>query len=452
MPVDIVVPPLSQTMDTVVLLEWLKAVGEEVEKGEPLFVIETDKASLDVEAPASGVLQTILVEPGNEIEVRSTIGVIGSEGEVGGQRAPVEAPERSVPASGAATEPLEAAGAPTGPKGEPLPEERRNRVPASPRAQHRAEQEGISLAEVTPTGPEGMVVERDVEAYLEAVQEVEKPAPIATPVARRLAEHSGIDLGAVEGTGRQGRVTKDDVEAALADEEERVREGVEWIELSPTRKTIARRMHESQGAAAEVTLTRDVDVTRLVELREQILEDLSEDDSNPTYTDLLLSIVARQLAEHPEVNAITDGERLGMSKSVHVAAAVDTNRGLVTPVVRDADRKGLVQLAQERADLGSRAMDGSIAPDELSGGTFTVTNLGPLGIDAFTPIINPPQIAILGIGRIRTEPAVLGEEVCIRQRMSLSLTFDHRFIDGAPAARFLSDVVRLIESPHLVWL
>ncbi len=449
MAVNIVVPPLSQTMDTVVLLEWLKAVGDEVEKGQPLFVIETDKASLDVEAPASGVLRSTSAEPGDEIEVRSTIGVIEPVGEAVAERA---GPEVSEEAEGVAAAEATEAGVPTGPKGRPLPEERRNRIPASPRARHRAEQEGISLAELTPSGPQQMIVERDVEAYLEQVKAEEEVPPTATPVARRLAEHAGMDLAEVEGTGPQGRITKEDVEGVLAEQREAAPEGIEWIELSPTRSTIARRMQESQQTAAEVTLTREVDTTRLVELREEILADLSEEDPRLTYTDLLLSIVARQLAEHPEVNGITDGERIGLSESIHVAVAVDTDRGLMTPVVRDADQKGLLRLAEERAALVGRALDGSIAPDELSGGTFTITNLGPLGIDAFTPIINPPQIAILGIGRIRPQPAVCDGEVCIRQRMSLSLTFDHRFIDGAPAARFLSDVVRLIERPHLVWL
>lgn len=449
MPVNIVVPPLSQTMDTVVLLEWLKDVGQTVEKGEPLFVIETDKASLDVEAPASGVLRSTSAEPGDEIEVRSTIGVIEPVGEVVAERA---GPEVSEEAEGVAAAEAPEAGVPTGPKERPLPEERRSRIPASPRARHRAEQEGISLAELTPSGPQQMIVERDVEAYLEQVKVEEEIPATATPVARRLAEHAGMDLAEVEGTGPQGRITKEDVEGVLAEQKEAAPEGIEWIELSPTRSTIARRMQKSQQAAAEVTLTREVDATRLVELRQQILADLSEDDPRLTYTDLLLSIVARQLAEHPEVNGITDGERIGLSESIHVAVAVDTDRGLMTPVVRDADQKGLLQLAEKRAALVGRVLDGSIAPDELSGGTFTITNLGPLGIDAFTPIINPPQIAILGIGRIRARPAACDGEVCIRQRMFLSLTFDHRFIDGAPAARFLSDVVRLIERPHLVWL
>ncbi|MGD2145044.1 MAG: 2-oxo acid dehydrogenase subunit E2 [Anaerolineae bacterium] len=446
MAVDIVVPPLSQTMNTVVLLEWLKDVGDEVEKGEPLLIIETDKASLEIEAPASGVLQSISAAPGDEVEIRSTIGAIDPE--AGGAPGAGDAKTAAKPAGRPAPEPA----APTGPRGEPLPEERRSRILASPRARSLAEREGVPLTGLTPTGPQQMIVERDVKATLEEARRGPKAAPSATPVARRLAEHAALDLSAVEGSGRNGQITKRDVEEALAQQGGPPSEGVRWVELSATRDTIACRMRESQQAAAEVTLMRDADCTELVRLREQILEDLSEEDPRPTYTDFLLSIVARGLSEHRNVNAITDGERIGLSRAVHVAVAVDTDRGLLTPVVRDADQKGLLQLAEERAALVTRSLDGSATPQDLSGGTFTITNLGPLGVDAFTPIINPPQIAILGIGRIRPEPAVYQGELCIRQLVSLSLTFDHRFIDGAPAARFLADVVRVIERPHLMWL
>ena len=247
-------------------------------------------------------------------------------------------------------------------------------------------------------------------------------------------------------------MTRADVEAAVQKQTAEVGQGTEWFDLSPVRRTIARRMAESHRAAAEVTLMREVDATEMVTLRRQVLEELSETDPRPTYTDILVSIVARQLRRHPYANATWDGERIGLNPEIHVAVAVDTERGLVTPVVRNADKKGLLELTAERARLVQRALDGTLAPDELSGGTFTITNLGPLGIDAFTPIINPPQTAILGVGRIRPAPAVHEGVLCVRHLMVLSLTFDHRIIDGAPAARFLMDVVWLVEKPHLVWL
>jgi len=406
MAIDIIVPPLSQTMDTVVLVEWLKVVGDEIVKGEPLFVIETDKANLEIEAPVTGILQQILAEPGSEVQARSTIGVVTAAGEPSVTETEPSAtiePRPSVPQAEPAPHARHPHSEATGPDGEPLPPERQQRVFASPRARQLAQREAVPLAEVEATGPRGMIVERDIQTYL---------------------------------------ATREAAAAA----------GIRWIDLSPTRRTIARRMAESHRAAAAVTLMREVDATELVRLRQQILEELSEGDPRPTYTDFLVTIVARQLKRHPYVNAVSDGERIGLSKEIHIAVAVDTERGLVAPVVRNADRKRLLPTAQERAELTQRALDGTITPEELSGGTFTITNLGPLGIDAFTPIINPPQAAILGLGRIHPGPAVHGGELCIRQLMCLSLTFDHRIVDGAPAARFLRDVIRMIEKPHLIWL
>ena len=444
---DVIVPPLSQTMDTVVLVEWLKAVGDEVAKGEPLFVVETDKANLDVEAPASGVLRQVLAEPGEEVEVRSTIGLIAAPGEEIPEEPGLSTfePEAPRPVTAPARP---ASGAMTGPGDQPLPRERLDRIFASPRARRLAQQEGVPLAEVKATGPQRMIVERDVRAYLEA----RKATPAVTPVARRMAEATGLDLATISPAHLGARITRADVEAALEEREAAIVEGVRWIQLPTIRRTIARRMVESQQTAAEVTLTRDVDATELVRLREQILGELTEGDPRPTYTDILVSIVARQLKGHPYVNATTDGGRVGLNDAVHVAVAVDAERGLVMPVVRNADRKGILQLTHERAELVRRALDGTITSDELSGATFTITNLGPLGVDAFTPIINRPQTAILGVGRIRSAPAVHEGELCIRQLMVLSLTFDHRIIDGAPAARFLGDVAQLIEKPYLMWL
>ncbi|MDH7485822.1 MAG: dihydrolipoamide acetyltransferase family protein [Anaerolineae bacterium] len=446
MAVDIIVPPLSQTMDSVLLVEWLKAVGDEVVKGEPLFVIETDKAHLEIEAPASGILQEVLAQAGSEVAVRSTIGVIASADEARPvSPRPEPAPEAARPASRAATAARHPAA--TGPGGQLLPAERQQRIFASPRARRLAQQEGVPLDEVQATGPQQMIVERDIRAYLAQ----RKAVPKATPVARRVAEAAGLDLATLAPLPA-ARITRADVEAALAAREAAAPAGVQWVDLSPTRRTIACRMAESQQAAAEVTLTRQADATELVRLREQILAELSEEDTRPTYTDFLVLIVARQLKRHPHLNAITDGERIGLSEEVHVAVAVDTERGLMAPVLRNADKKGLLQLARERAELVRRALDGIITPEELSGGTFTITNLGSLGVDAFTPIINPPQAAILGVGRICPAPAVHEGQLCIRQLMHLSLTFDHRVVDGAPAARFLGDVVQWIEKPHLIWL
>jgi pyruvate dehydrogenase E2 component (dihydrolipoamide acetyltransferase) len=323
------------------------------------------------------------------------------------------------------------------------------RVFVSPRARRLAEQEGVTLDQVEATGPQHMIVERDVRAYLAE----RPPAPKITPLARRMALEAGLDPATLAPSQPGARITRSDVEAAIAASALPEPVGVQWIEPSPTRRTIALRMAESQRAAAEVTLTRQVDATELVRLREQILVELSEGEARPTYTDVLVTIAGLMLRQHPYLNATATADgRIGLSEEIHIAVAVDTERGLVAPVVRHADQKKLLQIARERAQLTGRAVDGSVTPDELAGGTFTITNLGPLGVDAFTPIINPPQAAILGVGRIHPGPAVHQGELCVRQLMTLSLTFDHRIVDGAPAARFLRDVARLIEKPHLIWL
>lgn len=426
MTVDILVPPLSQTMDTVVLVEWLKQVGDPVVKGEPLFVIETDKARLDVESPATGILTDLLAEPGVEVQVRSKIGLIA-------------APHETAPAPQPAKRPLAIAAG--------LPPARQNRLFASPRARRLAQENGVPLAEVKPTGPQQMIVERDIKAYL-AEQAAARPA--ATPLARRMAQAAGLDLAAIQTERPGARLTRTDVESALS-QPARLPEP-RWIELSPTRRTIARRLVESQQSGAHITLTRAVDATELVNLKVQILAELPDAETRPTYTDFFVAIVARQLRQHPYLNAVADGERFGLSEAIHIGLAVDTERGLVVPVIKHANQKGLLQLAQARIELVRRALGGAITPAELADGTFTLTNLGALEVDAFTPIINPPQVAVLGVGRIRPGPAVYQGELRIRQLLHLSLTVDHRFIDGAPAARFLADVARLIEKPQLWWL
>ncbi|HEX9116407.1 MAG TPA: dihydrolipoamide acetyltransferase family protein, partial [Anaerolineae bacterium] len=224
------------------------------------------------------------------------------------------------------------------------------------------------------------------------------------------------------------------------------------VVLSNLRRTIAQRLHASQQATAAVTLNREVNATELVELRQRILADLPPGAVRPSLTDFLAFVLARSLLAHRELNGVASGETWELVEDVHLALAVDTERGLLAPVIRSAQRKGLLILAAERSDLVGRTRAGRARPEELSGGTFTLTNLGPLGVDAFTPIINPPQIAILGIGRLRTVPAFAAGQVIPAQMMVLSLTFDHRAVDGAPAARLLQDVALWIEKPHTIWL
>ncbi|MFI5395824.1 MAG: dihydrolipoamide acetyltransferase family protein [Candidatus Binatia bacterium] len=260
-------------------------------------------------------------------------------------------------------------------------------------------------------------------------------AIVATPAARKLAKERSIDLATVNGTGPGGRITREDVEAAAA-------AASQGTPLRGMRKSIADRMFKSLQSTAQLTITAEADVTPLVARREQLKKEF-----NLTFTDLLIEAVAGALVAHPRLRLTAEGDRVQPHDEVDVGIAVALDEGLMVPVIRQADKKSLQQIAEESRRLAERARAGSLDVDEVSGGTFTITNLGMYGIDAFTPIINQPQIAILGVGRIVPKPAVHNGQIAIRSMMTLSLTFDHRIVDGAPAAAFLQDVaVRLSRS------
>jgi pyruvate dehydrogenase E2 component (dihydrolipoamide acetyltransferase) len=469
---EIILPKLGQTMEEGTIVEWLKEEGDEVKRGEVIFTTESDKATLEVEAPGKGYLRKILVPAGEMVPVLTVVGLMTrtldedlsgyeEQFQVSGFRSQVAEATTPAPA-----EPE--TGAETRFFGKNLVSQR---IFASPRARKLAREKGVDLSLVVGTGPNGRIAERDVVAYLESL-------PKATPVARRLAEQAGLDLRAVRGSGPGRRVTKEDVERALGEfqvpgfrsqvEEAAVPavaapEGVQpetlkletLKPLSGVRAVIARHMFESHQATAPVTLTTEADATAFVEVREQLKASLADElGFNLGYNDLLIRVVARALREFPYMNARLEGDHatgaIRYLSEVNVALAVDTERGLLVPVVRDADRKGLVEIAREVRGLVERVQAGTALPDELTGSTFTVTNLGAYEIDGFTPIINLPETAILGVGRIKPRPAVVDGEVRVRQTVWLSLTFDHRLVDGAPAARFLRRIKQFIEEPYLL--
>jgi pyruvate dehydrogenase E2 component (dihydrolipoamide acetyltransferase) len=462
MSTEILVPPLSQTMDTVVLVEWLKAEGEKVTKGEPLFVVETDKANLEVEAPASGTLGQITARPGTEVKVKSAIGTILAEGDsLEVPAADDTRPEPPTPIPSPTRHPTY-----IGPDGGPLPADRLSRVFASPRARQLARDAGMSLASIRATGPQGMIVERDIRAAM-LVAAPAAPAPVAsrpeepgiTPVARRLADERGLDWRSVPGTGLRGQVTREDIERFVAAEPNTpsaaipaaptgrvASEILESIPVAGVRALIVERMGQSHRETAPVTLTSEADATALVQLRRR----LAEDGVEVSYNDLFLHLLAHALREHPRLNASLDGDAIEVWRRIDIGLAVDAERGLLVPVVRDVGGKGLEQLATETKSLAERARAGRCRPEELRGSTFTLTNLGMFGIDAFTPLINLPECAILGVGRIKEQPAVVEGQFVTRQMVWLSLTFDHRLVDGGPAARFLQRVAQLVERPHLL--
>ncbi len=453
---EIILPKLGQTVEESRLVEWLKAEGDTVDRGDVLFTVETDKAVLDVEATRKGYLRKILVPGGETVPVLTVVGLI--------TRTADESLGETAPASVAATSPtvgevtadvpnvseMSAAEAEVALMG---------RVFSSPRARKAAREKGVDINAVGGTGPNGRVVERDVVAYASS-------RPKATPVARHVAEQLGVDLGQVSGTGPRGRITKADVQAMTTEAAPAEAapvpvatppapvtpaEALAEVPLTGVRGIIAQRMHESHSVTAPVTLTMEVDATAFVALRERLKISLAAAlGFNVGYNDLLIQVAAKALRRFPYVNARLDGDVIHHLDAVHVGLAVDTERGLLVPHVSNADTKGLMEIARDVRAMADRARSSRSLPDELSGGTFTITNLGMYDVDAFTPIINYPETAILGVGRIKPMPAVVDGEVVVRQKMWLSLTFDHRLVDGAPAARFMQYIKQLVEEPFLL--
>ncbi|NPV09524.1 MAG: 2-oxo acid dehydrogenase subunit E2 [Anaerolineae bacterium] len=447
MATEVIMPKLGQTMEKGTITEWLVKEGQPVRRGEPLFKIESDKAVLDVNAPATGVLRKILVPKGGSAPILSRVGVIAREDEdiaalvgeasPGGAASKAErAPEvEAAPAAG----PQEAAA--ERPAGE--------RVVASPRARRLARLEGVDLAAVTGSGPEGRIVERDVQAYLESL-------PRVTPAAREAARSLGVELTSLPRPQAGDRLTREDilrtvepVRAAGDGGPERPKPEEERQPLTGVRALIAERMVASVHTTAAYTLTTEADATALVAWRERLKARARAGERVPTYNDLLVRLLARALVEYPDLNAHLEGDEIVRSGSVNVGLAVDTERGLVVPVLRDAQRLTLSEIAEGSAELVAKARAGQLTPDDMSGGTFTISNLGMFEIDVFTPIINVPEVAILGVGRIAERPMVHQGAIVARPTVVLSLTADHRLVDGAPGARFLQRVKQLVEDPLL---
>jgi pyruvate dehydrogenase E2 component (dihydrolipoamide acetyltransferase) len=454
MATEVILPKLGQTMEEGTIVEWFKQEGDAVQRGEVLFTVESDKATLESESPARGVLRRILAPAGQTVPVLATVAIITrtadediSAFQVTGQK---------VADAVAPSETLE----PEPPKPEPLATQT-DRLFASPRARMRAREHGVNLSQIAGTGPGGRIVERDVFAYIES-------QPKATPMARKMAADLEVELSTVTGTGIGGKITQEDVEAAAKTRQAIATEPVTapvpapaiklpsveiaaTVPLSGLRGIIAERMSLSVHTTARVTLVTEADATAFVQARTNLKAQVTQEwGFAPGYNDLLALIVARSLREFPYMNARLNGEIIERLTYINLGMAVDTERGLIVPVIRDADTMGLREFGTRFRDLVNRAREGKSLPDELTGGTFTITNLGMYDIDAFTPVINLPEAAILGVGRIQPKPAVRDDKVVVCHMITLSLAFDHRLVDGAPAARFLQHIKRLVENPYLL--
>jgi pyruvate dehydrogenase E2 component (dihydrolipoamide acetyltransferase) len=404
--VDISLPRLGQGMESGTIVRWLKQEGDQVEKGEALYELDTEKVTQEVEADASGVLLKILAGEGEEIEVGKRIAVIGEAGEE------VETKE----------EPTEVAEGEEQEEGSPGParEDERER------------------------GREASAAEQDAEVTEQAASNGGRLK--ASPLARRIARERGIELSSLTGTGPEGRIVAEDVErAATSPAHATVGSApleAEVEKLSSLRKTIARRLTEAWQAPA-FQISMSADMTRAQELRERLR------DEGVTVTDVLTKLCAIALLRHRRLNAHYADDELRIFPNAHVGLAVATERGLLVPVLREAERKSLVELAAERKLLVERTRQGKLSPDDLEGGTFTISNLGMYGVEQFIAVLNPPQVAILAVGAIEQRPVWQGDAFVPRPLMSLTLTCDHRAADGGEAAEFLRTVKTLIEEPGL---
>lgn len=439
MATKIVMPKLGMAMKEGQVAKWVKNSGDEVAAEDPIVVVMSKKITFEVKAPVAGIVHAH-VETKQTRPVGAVIGWILEPGE-------------AVPEGGDEIEEVEvtevpsAAGAPAAaaPAAAPAPAAKKDGfVLASPAARRLAKDKGIDLADVTGTGPRGRVTEADIEQY-EAEQAAKKAAePLATSAAKWLAQEKGIDLSQVTGTGTGGRITEADVERAAAPAAAPVIAAAN-VPYSGMRQMIGEHMHQSLQETAQVTVTHEIDATELVKLRGQLKAEF-----DLTFTDLLIVAVAKTLKKHPRLNCTLVGDEIQLLPDIHIGVAVALDEGLIVPVVRYADRLSLPSVVQETKRLAEGARDGTLGVDEVAGSTFTITNLGSYGTDAFTPIINAPEAAILGVGRIVQKPWVHEGEIAIRSMMMLSLTIDHRLVDGAPGAAFLRDLGLMLSNPYRI--
>lgn len=395
-------PKFGLTMTEGTIQKWFKAEGDTIKAGESLFEVETEKVLYEVESPASGTVAKLLYPLETTVAVGLPVAIIAEAGENvaevaakyggGAQAATAAAPTVSVTSAPAPTGAASASG-------------RREGAPVTPAARKLAQEHNVDLSRVTGTGPGGRVTREDVEKAINDAAKAPTPVPAAAPAAMPAPAAPAAASAPLRGM----------------------------------RKVIAERMHKSLQGSAQLTITTEVDVTQLIDRRQEVQREF-----NATYTDFIVQACAHALKQHPRMNAALEGETLKTQEQISVGVAVALEEGLIVPVIRNTDKKALKEIAQEARGLAEKARTGKLTLEEVSGGTFTVSNLGMYGVDGFTPILNAPQTGILGVGRIVEKPVIYRGEIAKRSTMVLSLTFDHRVIDGAPAGAFLQTVADLL--------
>jgi pyruvate dehydrogenase E2 component (dihydrolipoamide acetyltransferase) len=436
--VHVAMPKWGLTMKEGKIVNWLIKEGDPVKKGQDLFEVETEKITNIVEALADGILFQIVVPVGTVVKTGTIVAVIAEEGETAERIEGIqmgEAPEGEPSSSKT----------PAGEK--PVkPEGKKAFVPATPAARRVAKEFEIDLTRVTGSGPGGRVTEKDVIKY----HEEGPPPPKITPLALEMANQAGLDIATVTGTGEGGKITQADVEKALSQETLEEAAPPTSIPFTGMRKAVADNMYASLQQTAQLTTFTEVDVTEMVGFRDIIREEYKKDDIRISYNDIIILAVSRALKRYPIMNSTLVEDEILLHDSVNMGIAVALDDGLIVPVLRDADKKGLLQIAKETRILAGNARKGNLSMDEVTGGTFTISNVSMFQVDGLTPILKPPETGILGIGRVKEKPAVYKGEIAIRSMMFLSLTFDHRVVDGAPANAFLETAARYLEHPNLI--
>lgn len=438
MATNVLLPQWGMNMEDGTLTKWLVNEGDEIAEGQPLVEVETAKINSELESPASGVVSHIMAAEGSLVKVGELVAVIGEPG---------ENPPRPEP--GAPTSP--AAGRRRQRPGRDRPARGGGTRQVTPVARRLARDNNVDLEEVNGTGPRGRITEQDVRDAIEARQRPQRSRAQIVPRARQLARQESIDLADVTGSGPNGRIVVADVERAIAERDAgaaRADAIAETVPLTGLRKTIADRMTMSVSTMAQVTLTTEADVTELLKLRESLVSEWRPHRIRPLDLDIIIAAVATSLKEHPRLNShLVDNDVL-LLKDVNIGLAVAVPDGLVVPVLKGADSLDLLGTAQAMRELADKTRKGDLGIDDVTGAGFTVTALSNYDIDVFTPIIDPPQVAILGLGRANEKPVVVDGEIVVRSMMHLSVTFDHRALDGVPVAEFIRTLKGKLEAPE----
>ncbi len=449
---------LSPTMEEGVLTQWTKNEGDAVKSGDVIAEIETDKAIMELVARGDGILRKQLIAGGATAPVGTLIGVIAAADEnidslVGGAGASAPKPEASAPPAGSNATPAAppASGAST-----------ESAVPKSEDPAHATETGSKGATAITAGSAGAPQPGAKEETGAATSQDPNAPRPKSSPLARRLASDQGIELSSIDGSGPGGRIIKRDIEAALASggtakaatgtsaPARAAASGADYVDIPLTqiRKTIARRLSESIGPIPTFYLTAEYDISKVTELRTAMTE--LGDEFKVSVNDIIIKAVATALAKHPEVNAHWTGDGIRQFNRVHIGMAVAIDDGLITPVIFDADRKGLSEISAEAKVLAKKARERKLKPEEFTGSTFSISNLGMFGIDQFTAIINPPEVGILAVGSATDTPVVVNGELTIQKRLRVTMSCDHRAVDGATGAKFLQTLRRLLENPLML--